>query len=105
MNQYKSLERLGFCTRLEVGESIISGSKNGEFRIGVIELSIDLVCHLSALQKPYKNSELAGLFQYFRDICRRRRPWSFCRRLPETATREEEKKENYEGEEAIHDPR
>lgn len=93
-------------TRLKVGEGIISWGKNGEFRIGVIELSVDLVGNLSALQKPYKNTKLATLFQYFCDIHRRRRPRSFRRRLPIAATEEEEEedKQYHEREEAINHP-
>lgn len=89
---------------MEVGESIISGSKEGEFRIGVIELTVDLVSHLGALQQPYENSELPSLFQYLCDVRRRRRPRGFRRRLPKTGAEEEEEEEDYEREEAIHDP-
>lgn len=87
---------------MEGGEGIISGGEKGELRIGVIELSVDLVSHLSALQQPYEDSELASLFKYFCDVHGRRRPRSFGRRLAGTAA-EEEEEEDDEREEGIHD--
>lgn len=97
--------RLKGGTRFETRESIISGGENGEFRIGVIKLTVNLIRHLSALQESDQNRELASLFQYFCDICRRRRRRGLGWCLARAATEEEKqkKRENSGREDAIHD--